>query len=42
VLKVICAMGAAALWALSGLSCSHFESQQASAAAGASDAAYAR
>ena len=38
---MICAIGAAALWALSGLSCSHFESQQGSAAAGASDAAKA-
>jgi hypothetical protein len=33
--------GAAALWALSALSCSHFESQQGSAAVGASDAAAA-
>jgi hypothetical protein len=41
VVKVICAAGAATLWALSGLSCSHFESQQGSAAAGASDAAAA-
>jgi len=36
--KVICATVLAALWALSALSCGHFESQQGSAAAGASDA----
>jgi len=41
VLKVICAAVVAALWALSALSCSHFESQQSSAAAGASAAAQA-
>jgi hypothetical protein len=38
VLKVICATVLAALWAASALSCSHFESQQGSAAAGASEA----
>jgi hypothetical protein len=41
VLKVICATALAALWALSALSCSHFESRQGSAAAGASAAAEA-
>jgi hypothetical protein len=38
-LKVICATVPAALWAMSALSCSHLESQQGSAAAGASAAA---
>jgi len=40
-LKVICATVLAALWALSALSCSHFESQQGAAAEGAADAAAA-
>ncbi len=40
-LKVICSTVLGALWALSALSCSHFESQQGSAAAGASAAAEA-
>ena len=40
-LKLICTAVLAALWALSALSCSHFESQQGSAAVGASDAAEA-
>ena len=40
-LKVICATVPAALWAMSALSCSHLESQQGSAAAGASAAAEA-
>lgn len=37
-MKVICATVLAALWVLSALSCSYFESQQGSAAVGASEA----
>jgi hypothetical protein len=40
-LKVLCTAGLAALWALSALSCSYLESEQGSAAVGASDAAAA-
>jgi hypothetical protein len=40
-LKVICATVPATLWVMSALSCSHLESQQGSAAAGASAAAEA-
>ncbi len=40
-LKAICATVLTALWALSAVSCGHFESQQGNAAAGASAAAEA-